>query len=202
MEPHYPLAAGCTMCLELSRHRTRIVHGYGDPQPRVLFIGDAPERRGSDTSGIPFTLSERGQRLQLLLIALRLSRELDPAAPQPQLQGAYLTHLVRCSPPLGRAALEREIAHCASYLWKELELLRPRIIVPIGAIPTRILCEKYLGMHLGAIEEIHAQLYTIPGGFLVPMLDPLAMGRSEALVFTRVMSALLEEGRLDDEHWL
>jgi len=202
MDPPYPLAAGCTICLELSRHRTHIVHGYGDPQPKVLFISDAPERHGSDTTGVPLTLSERGRRFQVLLMALGLSEEHEPAVTRPRLKGAYVTHLVRCAPPHYRSLDDRELAHCIPYLWQEIALLTPRIIVPIGDLATRVIFGKYLNALPGSVEEIHAQLYPIAGAYLLPMLDPLKMTREEALVFTRVLAALLEDGQLGEDEAL
>jgi uracil-DNA glycosylase family 4 len=125
------VAGGCTRCPDLVANRSCIVHGYGAADARVLFIGEAPGYRGADVTGVPFTRDRSGVRLQRVLIELGLSDEADPRLATPRLR-CFLTNAVRCNPPSNRTPTRAETSNCLPYLWQELDLVGPRIIVPVG----------------------------------------------------------------------
>ena len=83
----------CSHCPALVANRHLIVHGYGDPQARVMIVGEAPGYLGADRTGVPFTGDRSGRRVQALLIRLGLSEESDPAVELPQLHGVFLTQV-------------------------------------------------------------------------------------------------------------
>src|SRR5436190_17485017 len=90
----------CTRCPALVASRCRIVHGYGDPSARIVFIGEAPGRRGADRTGVPFSGDKSGRALQRMLIELKLMDAQTPAD-TPQLR-CFVTNVVRCCPPNNR----------------------------------------------------------------------------------------------------
>jgi uracil-DNA glycosylase family 4 len=193
MDQPFLLADGCVKCPRLVSERNHIVHGYGDPHARVMFVGTAPDSRGANQTGVPWTRSVAGQRMQILLQAVRLRTLSDVSRERPTLVGAYLTYLVRCgshadSPPTGT-----EVANCSAYLWREIELINPRIIVSVGALPTRLLCAKLLHEVPGDVAAIHGHTFIVGERMLVPMIDIDAISREEAQTFARVLAALLEE---------
>lgn len=191
METPPPLAAGCRRCAALVRSRSQIVHGYGDPHPTVVFVGTAPELPGADASGVPLVSGVGGERFQALLMAMGLSEERTPNVERPRLLGAYLTYLVRCLPPR-RLPDQREIAHCAPYLWQELAQLAPQVIVALGPVPSQVLYARLVGGQQLDLPESHAQVYvTDTGSYLVTSLAPEAMRGEDARLFLRVMRELL-----------
>src|SRR4051794_9255778 len=101
----------CARCPALMASRSRIVHGYGDPHARIVFIGEAPGRHGADRTGVPFSGDKSGRALQRILIELKL---LDAQTPveAPQLR-CFVTNAVRCCPPTGRPrrASRRAVPH-------------------------------------------------------------------------------------------
>jgi len=70
----------CARCPALAASRSRIVHGYGDPGARVVFVGEAPGQHGADRSGVPFSGDKSGRALQRILIALGRADEEQPVA--------------------------------------------------------------------------------------------------------------------------
>ncbi|HYF61341.1 MAG TPA: uracil-DNA glycosylase family protein [Herpetosiphonaceae bacterium] len=193
MDQPFLLAAGCVKCPRRVSERNHIVHGYGDPDARVMFVGTAPDSQGANQTGVPWTRSMAGQRMQTLLQAVRLRTLSDATHERPLLVGAYLTYLVRCASHADSPPSAAEVANCSAYLWREIELVNPRIIVPVGALPTRLLCAKLLHEVPGDVAEIHGHAFIAGQRILVPMIDIDAMTREEAQTFARVLVALLEE---------
>ena len=122
----------CSHCPALVANRHRIVHGYGDPQARVMIVGEAPGYLGADRTGVPFTGDRSDRRVQALLIRLGLSKESNPAAELPRLHGVFLTNVVRCNPPGNRNPTPAEVGNCTSYLQMELDSIRPKVVATLG----------------------------------------------------------------------
>jgi uracil-DNA glycosylase family 4 len=184
------LAEGCTRCPELVANRRCIVHGYGPPQARVLFVGEAPGYKGGDLTGVPFTRDRSGVRLQQLLIELGLSDESDPRAGRPRLR-CFVTNVVRCNPPANRAPTRAEIAHCLPYLWQELELLQPEVVVPVGNVAAQVLFPRLVGQPAPPIGQVHARLFAGKGMAVVPLYHPARISRANLARFVAVMRLLL-----------
>src|SRR3954453_8333528 len=144
----------CTRCPTLVASRGRIVHGYGDPGARIVFIGEAPGRHGADRTGVPFSGDKSGRALQRMLIELGLSEEQQPSE-QPQLR-CFVTNVVRCCPPANRTPTPHEQASCAPFLATELDAIDPQIIVPIGLPALRAVARRYLAAIPSAIRPLHA----------------------------------------------
>jgi DNA polymerase len=112
--------AGCTRC-ELHSSRTQTVFGVGDRSADWLVIGEAPGR-DEDRQGEPF-VGRAGQLLNAMLLAIGLQRE-----------QVYIANILKCRPPNNRDPLPQEVVCCEPYLLRQIDLLRPRIILAVGRI--------------------------------------------------------------------
>jgi uracil-DNA glycosylase len=117
-------AAQCTACA-LCGGRTRTVFGTGHLRADWLILGDAPEA-DDDRTGEPFA-GRAGRLLDNMLGAIGLSRSEASAG-----RGVYLTQAVKCQPPNGRSPAADELAACATFLRRQVELVGPRIILALG----------------------------------------------------------------------
>ena len=184
------IAEGCTHCPELAANRSCIVHGYGAVDARVFFIGEAPGYKGGDVTGVPFTLDRSGVRLQRVLIELGLSAETDPRLEQPRLR-CFVTNVVRCNPPANRTPTRAEAANCLPYLWQELELLNPRIVVPVGNVAARAVFPHLLGQVAPPITKAHAEVSSRDGRWVVPMRHPARISNADLVRFANALRRLL-----------
>lgn len=183
------LAEGCIRCPALAANRHLIVHSYGAPNARILFVGEGPGYKGADLTGVPFTRDRSGVRFQQMLIALGLSGETDPRVERPQLT-CFVTNIVRCNPPANRTPSRAEIANCLPYLWQELALVQPDIIVPVGGIASQELFAHLMGDPAPPISQAHAQVF--PTGIakpkiLLPMRHPSRISNADLERFIAVM---------------
>ncbi len=117
----------CRRC-KLAPRRTNIVFGQGPPQARLLFIGEAPGA-DEDLQGQPF-VGAAGELLDRLLNRLGLPRT-----------EVYIANIVKCRPPGNRNPEPDEIAACLPFLLKQIEAIRPRLIVTLGAVATHTLLD-------------------------------------------------------------
>jgi len=117
----------CTRC-ELSRGRTQTVFGVGNPHAELLVIGEAPGAE-EDRQGEPF-VGRAGQLLNSMLRAMGHPRET-----------VYIANVLKCRPPGNRDPRPEESASCRPFLRRQLELLRPRLILAVGRIAAQNLLE-------------------------------------------------------------
>jgi DNA polymerase len=108
----------CTQC-ELHRSRTNAVPGNGNPQAEIMFIGEAPGWH-EDKQGLPF-VGAAGQFLNEMLASIGLTRD-----------EVFVTNIVKCRPPGNRDPEPDEVAACAPYLRRQLEVLDPAVVVTLG----------------------------------------------------------------------
>jgi uracil-DNA glycosylase len=108
----------CHKC-DISRGRTNAVPGEGPENPEIMFIGEAPGWN-EDKQGRPF-VGQAGQFLETLLASINLNRK-----------QVYIANVVKCRPPENRDPLPTEIQNCAPFLEKQVELLKPKMIVTLG----------------------------------------------------------------------
>ena len=113
--------AGCARCQELAETRTQTVFGVGDPQARLLFIGEAPGA-DEDKQGEPF-VGKAGQLLSKIIEACKLRRE-----------EVYICNILKCRPPGNRTPSTDEAAHCREYLDGQIEIVDPDYIVCWGSV--------------------------------------------------------------------
>lgn len=112
----------CRLC-PLSSSRTRAVPGEGDKGAELMFIGEAPGR-DEDAAGRPF-VGRAGQLLTKIIEAMKWRRE-----------EVYITNVVKCRPPDNRTPLPAEVEKCSPYLVRQIELIRPSVIVTLGKVAT------------------------------------------------------------------
>ena len=150
----YEQIRSCTRCT-LARSRTRAVPGEGPENAKVMFIGEAPGFH-EDKSGRPF-VGAAGHFLEELLASINLRRE-----------DVYIANVIKCRPPGNRDPIPAEIEACESYLDRQIELIRPHMIVTLG----RFSMARYFP---GArISAIHGKPRKIGGILYYPMFHPAA----------------------------
>jgi uracil-DNA glycosylase family 4 len=116
--------AACTRCAELAATRTQTVFGVGNPQARVMFIGEAPGA-DEDAQGEPF-VGKAGQLLNRIIAACGWKRE-----------EVYICNILRCRPPGNRTPTDEEAANCREYLDGQIATVDPEYIVCWGAVAAR-----------------------------------------------------------------
>ena len=117
----------CRRC-RLHQGRSRIVFGQGDPQARLVLVGEGPGEE-EDRQGLAF-VGPAGQLLTRILTAIGLRRG-----------QVYITNIVKCRPPGNRDPQEDEVAACLPFLRRQLAIIRPDLICTLGAPASRTLLE-------------------------------------------------------------
>ncbi len=112
----------CKLC-PLHKLRTHAVPGEGDRSAGLMFIGEAPGR-DEDAQGRPF-VGRAGQLLRKIIAAMKFRED-----------EVYITNIVKCRPPDNRVPHREEEEACSPYLVRQIELIRPRVIVTLGKTPT------------------------------------------------------------------
>lgn len=119
------LIHACPKC-HLSQTRTNFVFGVGNPDADLVLIGEAPGA-DEDAQGEPF-VGRAGQLLNKILEAIGFRRE-----------DVYICNILKCRPPNNRDPQPDEVTHCEPYLWKQLEILNPKLILCLGRISAQVL---------------------------------------------------------------
>lgn len=118
-------AAACRQC-GLSETRTNIVAGEGNPDARIVFVGEAPGA-DEDACGRPF-VGRAGQLLEKIIGAMGFDRS-----------EIFICNILKCRPPGNRDPKPEEIIRCLPFLQRQLELIRPEVIIALGAHAARTL---------------------------------------------------------------
>ncbi len=122
------LAAPCGRC-RLAATRTQVVYGTGNPNADLMFIGEAPGRE-EDLKGEPF-VGRAGQLLTDIIKAMKLTRE-----------EVYIANVIKCRPPENRNPEPDELDACRPFLSKQVEFIKPRVIVTLGRFGLQSLTQK------------------------------------------------------------
>ncbi len=109
----------CTRCA-LHKGRNKIVFGDGDPAARLMFVGEGPGA-DEDAQGLPF-VGKAGQLLNNMITAMGLKRE-----------EVYIANVVKCRPPGNRVPEQEEGATCSPFLFRQIDVVRPKVLVALGA---------------------------------------------------------------------
>ncbi len=120
---------GCTAC-RLRAGCTQTVFGVGDEQADWLFVGEGPGA-DEDALGEPF-VGQAGKLLDNMLMAIKLKRG----------ENVYIANIVKCRPPGNRTPEADEIAACMPYLQRQIELLKPKLIVALGKVASNAMVGK------------------------------------------------------------
>jgi len=155
--------SGCTRC-PLSATRTQVVFGSGSGTADLMFVGEAPGFH-EDKQGVPF-VGAAGQLLGKLLECIGLTRD-----------DVFVANVLKCRPPGNRDPQPDEISACAPWLDRQLELIRPRVIVTLGNFATKLLLDTKAG-----ITRLRGQQFPFEragiDAVLIPTLHPSAVLRS------------------------
>ncbi|WP_291272517.1 uracil-DNA glycosylase [Geothrix sp.] len=143
---------GCLAC-PLGPGRLKFVFGEGDPHARLMFVGEGPGR-DEDLQGRPF-VGKAGELLDKMIGAIGLKRE-----------ETYIANVVKCRPPDNRTPMPEEARACLGYLHRQIELIRPAVIVTLGATPLR----ELVGISEG-ITRVRGQWKRVQvGGREIPVM--------------------------------
>jgi uracil-DNA glycosylase len=153
------VVAGCTKCA-LAAGRTQVVFGSGSPSAELMFVGEAPGFH-EDKQGIPF-VGAAGKLLSKLLAGIGIERE-----------EVYIANVIKCRPPGNRNPLPEEIEACEGHLFRQIELIQPKLVATLGNFATKLLSGKPAG-----ITQVHGreQHVTLGGQdvTLYPIFHPAA----------------------------
>ena len=148
----------CRAC-GLCETRTNVVFGVGDPNAEVLFVGEAPGER-EDALGEPF-VGRAGQLLDDMLAMIGLDRS-----------RIYITNSIKCRPPQNRDPLNTEKDACAPFLQRQLQLMRPKIIVCLGRVSAMEMIKSDF-----KITQEHGQFFEKNGVLMTAIYHPAALLR-------------------------
>jgi uracil-DNA glycosylase len=149
-----------THCCALCPHRTHAVPGEGNPNARLFLCGEGPGAT-EDAQGRPF-VGQAGNLLNGILEAIEIPRE-----------SVYITNIVKCRPPQNRKPLPDEIAACMPYLHRQLEIIRPKVILALGGTAG----ETLLGVRK-SLGELRGKVHTYNGIPLIVTYHPAALLRN------------------------
>lgn len=152
-------ADGCSLC-RLSEKRRTVVFGEGHPRAPILFVGEGPGAE-EDRTGRPF-VGQAGQLLDEMIFAMGFERH-----------EVYIANVVKCRPPGNRDPQEDEMAACAPYLDRQIELIAPRVLVALGKPASRRLTGSSKPM--GAMRGRWSTYRGIP---LMPVFHPAYLLRN------------------------
>jgi uracil-DNA glycosylase len=122
----YEQASACTKCPQLAATRRSVVFGSGNADADLMFVGEAPGGR-EDETGLPF-VGQAGKLLDKLLAEIGFGRA-----------DVFVANTLKCRPPQNRDPLPQEIDACQDYLFRQLELIQPRVVCTLGNFATKLL---------------------------------------------------------------
>lgn len=174
------LVLNCRKCL-LGLSRLKAVFGTGNPDSEIMFIGEGPGYE-EDHRGEPF-VGRAGQLLDKILLAMNLSRE-----------KVYIANIVKCHPMINpedpeqrsndRPPTPQEISICRGYLEEQIRIIRPKVVVTLGNVPTRFMLNETKGISQlrGKLYDVDNSLFSINFDFKVlPTYHPAALLRNPNL---------------------
>ena len=151
----------CTKC-RLAGTRTNVVFGVGNPNADLMFIGEAPGR-DEDEKGEPF-VGRAGQLLTDIIKAMKLSRD-----------QVYIANVIKCRPPENRNPEPDELDACRPFIRRQVEIIKPKVIVTLGRFGLQSLTEKSY-----SISAVRGQWLEYDGIKLMPTYHPAYLLRTPA----------------------
>jgi uracil-DNA glycosylase family 4 len=164
--------SACTRC-RLAQGRTQVVFGVGNPEADLMFVGEAPGFH-EDKQGVPF-VGQAGKLLDKLLAGIALERS-----------DVYIANVLKCRPPGNRDPQPDEIESCEPHLFRQIELIQPRVVATLGNFATKLLSGKPTG-----ITRVHGQEQEVTLGGNHVLLYPLY--HPAAALYTPAMLKVLQE---------
>jgi uracil-DNA glycosylase len=143
----------CKKCI-LCEKRTNTVFGEGDVMAQIMFVGEGPGA-DEDEQGRPF-VGRAGQKLTEMIIAMGLTRE-----------QVYIGNIVKCRPPDNRVPAPDEMASCIAYLYRQIEIIRPTVLVSLGLTASRGLLKTQ-----NTMSRMRGQWHSFKGIKTMPTFHP------------------------------
>lgn len=147
-------------CCHLCRTRTNLVFGAGNPDAKLVFVGEAPGRE-EDIQGFPF-VGRAGQLLTRIIESIGLKRE-----------HVYISNILKCRPPDNRNPFPTEILACEGYLVRQLEIIKPRVICALGKFAAQTLLKSQT-----SITQLRGKFCDYHGMRLIPTFHPAYLLRN------------------------
>jgi DNA polymerase len=152
----------CTRCKLHRLGRRQIVFGVGNPEADLMFVGEAPGH-DEDVQGIPF-VGRAGQLLTKIIEAIGLARE-----------DVYIANVIKCRPPENRNPDPDEVETCEPFLFQQIDIIKPRVVVALGTFAARALLRT-----LDPISRLRGRVYEYRGAKLIPTFHPAYLLRNPA----------------------
>ena len=150
----------CTRCKLHGLGRKRIVFGVGNPDADLMCVGEAPGA-DEDIQGEPF-VGRAGQLLTKIIEAINLKRE-----------DVYIANVIKCRPPQNRNPEQDEVDTCEPFLFQQIDVIRPKVIVALGTFAARALLRT-----LDPISRLRGRVYDYRGARLIPTFHPAYLLRN------------------------
>ncbi|MFZ2390385.1 MAG: uracil-DNA glycosylase [Minisyncoccales bacterium] len=139
-------ALSCKKCI-LYKKRISPVIGQGSLKAKIMFIGEAPGAK-EDATGIPFC-GRSGKFLDELLLSAKIDRK-----------KVYICNIIKCRPPENRDPGEKEIKACSHFIEKQIELISPNVICPLGRLSMKFIMDKFgFSDDVDVIGKIHGKVF-------------------------------------------
>jgi len=150
----------CTRCKLCKLGRKQIVFGVGNPHADLMFVGEAPGR-DEDIQGEPF-VGRAGQKLTQIIEAIGLKRE-----------DVYIANVIKCRPPENRNPEPDEVDACEQFLFRQVDVIKPKVIVALGTFAARSLLKSE-----EPISKLRGRVYDYRGASLIPTFHPAYLLRN------------------------
>jgi uracil-DNA glycosylase len=150
----------CTRCKLHTQGRRQIVFGVGNPDADLMFVGEAPGA-DEDIQGIPF-VGRAGQLLTKIIEAINLKRD-----------DVYIANVIKCRPPGNRNPEQDEVETCEPFLFQQVDVIKPKVIVALGTFAARALLRT-----LDPISRLRGRVYDYRGAKLIPTFHPAYLLRN------------------------
>ncbi|MCX6539175.1 MAG: uracil-DNA glycosylase [Acidobacteria bacterium] len=150
----------CTRCKLHRLGRTQVVYGVGNPNADLMFVGEAPGH-DEDVQGIPF-VGRAGQLLTKIIEAIELTRD-----------QVYIANVIKCRPPENRNPEPDEVDTCEPFLFRQVQIIKPKVIVALGTFAARTLLKT-----TEPISKLRGRFYTYGDAALIATFHPAFLLRS------------------------
>jgi len=154
------IGADCRRCKLCSLGRSQIVFGVGHARARLMFVGEAPGEE-EDKRGEPF-VGRAGQLLTKIIEAIGLSRD-----------QVYIANVIKCRPPNNRNPEPDEVAACEPFLFRQIDVIQPKVIVPLGKFAAQCLLKT-----VDPITKLRGRQFDYRGRVLIPTFHPAYLLRN------------------------
>jgi uracil-DNA glycosylase family 4 len=154
------IGPACTRCKLCTLGRTQIVFGMGHAKARLMFVGEAPGEE-EDQRGEPF-VGRSGQLLTKIIEAIGLSRD-----------QVYIANVIKCRPPNNRNPEPDEVASCEPFLFRQIDVIKPAVIVPLGKFAAQCLLKT-----TDPITRLRGRRFDYRGTTLIPTFHPAYLLRN------------------------